>query len=146
MTITMTITIADISHNRYFWPLVMYFFQVNVLFSMENAKFWPVLTYFVKKLRIILAYFLQTFIVWRCTKIDKYQACQWHWKACSWGVATMSLEGLLAWARLGKVFAKVEIQFSAVKRESHNCHAKTSAQLTWILKGLNIRVGVLWNE
>ena len=57
MTITMTITIADISHNRLFRPLVVYFFRANVLFSRENAKIWPVLNWQVPNLRIILATF-----------------------------------------------------------------------------------------
>ena len=106
MTITMTITIPDISHNRQFRPFVVYFFWANVLFGRENAKIWPVLTCFITNLRPILAYFLQSLIVPRCTTIDKYQACQWHSKVCSWGVANMSLVRTLGMSKVRKSFRK----------------------------------------
>ena len=67
--------IADISHNH--TTAVVHFFRAGVLSSIENAKFWPILDhfdnfgYFVANLRVFL-YFLQAWIMWQCTKNDKY--------------------------------------------------------------------------
>ena len=65
------IIIADICHNH--------FLRAGVLFSIKHAKFWPALAHFdqfwlfCREYMRFLVYFLQAFIMWRCTKIDKYQ-------------------------------------------------------------------------
>ena len=62
-----------------------HFFQAGLHFSIKNAKSWPILAHFDQfrlfccKFTHFLLYFLQAQIVWRCTKIDKYEVCILLW-------------------------------------------------------------------
>ena len=69
----------------------MYFFQAGLFFSIESAKFWPILAHLdpfclsCREFTHFLLYFLQALIVWRCTRIDKYQVCLLTYATlCNW--------------------------------------------------------------
>ena len=56
-------SIADISHYHHY-----FFFQTNVLLSIENAKFGPILAIY----DFFFAYLCTFGVLFWCTKMDKY--------------------------------------------------------------------------
>ena len=65
---------AHISDNRHNWRCCT--FSSWCTFEFRERKIWPILTnigYFVEVLRTFWCTFLQAWIMWQCTKIDKYE-------------------------------------------------------------------------